>query len=199
MTEFTINNIEYTMNANGYCYKVEDGKKTRISKMAFDAALELNIAQQAEQAEIEDAKADMEYEARIAKQEADDKATEDAFNGKKPASEKKAKKRAKKNVAYEIEFNGEKVTLTEKQKIFFENIPNDQYYDGHGEDCSLWTDAFCDTLADVMNSMVVGAIISTLREKDIIFVGQQKVNGKKCKFFALTELGKAIFRDMGLE
>jgi DNA-binding PadR family transcriptional regulator len=47
--------------------------------------------------------------------------------------------------------------------------------------------------------MVVGAIISTLREKDIITVGQGKVNGKKCKFFALTELGKAIFRDMGLE
>lgn len=202
MTEFTINNIEYTMNANGYCYKVEDGKKSRISKAVFDEALEQYTAQQAEEAAIEDAKADMVYEARIAKQEADDKATEDAFNGKKPTSEKKAKKpakKAKKNVAYEIEFNGEKVTLTEKQKIFFENIPNDQYYDGHGEDCSLWTDAFCDTLAEVMNSMVVGAIISTLREKNIIFVGQSKVNGKKCKFFALTELGKAIFRDMGLE
>jgi hypothetical protein len=202
MTAFTINNIEYTMNANGYCYKVEGGKKSRISKAVFDEALEQNIAQQAEEAAIEDAKADMAYEARVAKQEADDKATEDAFNGKKPASEKKAKKpakRAKKNVAYEIEFNGEKVTLTEKQKIFFENIPNDQFYDGNGEDCSLWTDAFCDTLAEVMNSMVVGAIISTLREKNIIVVGQGKANGKKCKFFELTELGKAIFRDMGLE
>lgn len=208
MTAFTIYNeqgkaIYFERNDKGYCYREGAGeKKTRISKAAFDEALEQNITQRAEEAEIEDAKADMEYEARIAKQEAKDKATEDAFNGKKPASEKKAKKpakRAKKNVAYEIEFNGEKVTLTEKQKIFFEYIPKDGCYEGNGGDCTLWTDAFCDTLAEVMNSMVVGAIISTLREKDIITVGQGKANGKKCKFFELTELGKAIFRDMGLE
>ena len=201
-TTFTMNNIEYMMNdTNGYCYKTENGKKSRISKGIFDEMLEQYIDMRADEEAIEQAKADAEYEARIAQQEANDKATEDAVNGKKPVSEKKAKKpvkRAKKNVAYTIEFEGETVTLTEKQKIFFENIPNDQYYDGKGENAALWTDAYCDTLAEIMNAMVVGAIISTLREKNIIAVGQAKVNGKKCKFFELTELGKAIFRDMGL-
>lgn len=169
---FTINNIEYIENtANGYCYKVEDGKKSRISRAVFMEAMEQYTEEKAEEQEIKE-------EAKKQK--------------------KASKKRVKKNAAYKLEINGETITLTEKQKVFFENIPNDQYYDGHGEDAELWTDAYCDTLAGVMNAMVVGAIISTLREKDLIYIGQSKVNGKKCKFFGLTDLGKAIFRDMGL-
>lgn len=49
-----------------------------------------------------------------------------------------------------------------------------------------------------MNAMVVGAMVSTLREKDLIYVAQGKVNGKKCKYFGFTDLGKAIIKELGL-
>lgn len=171
MITFTINNIDYIQNENGYCYMVENGKKSRISKTIFDGALEQHIAQQVEDIEVHGAKAE----------------------------QKKAKKtkRAKKNVAYEIEIDGEKITLTEKQKIFFETLPNDNFFE-HGVESTIWTDIYCDTLADIMDAMVVGAVISTLREKDLIYVERGRVNGKKCKYFGFTELGKAILKEMGL-
>ncbi len=172
MTTFTINNIDYIQNENGYCYMVENGKKSRISKTIFDEALEQYIAQQVEDIEVQGAKAEQ----------------------KKPA---KKSKKSKKNAAYEIEIDGEKITLTEKQKIFFETLPNDNFFD-HGVESALWTDIYCDTLADIMDAMVVGAVISTLREKDLIYVEQGRVNGKKCKYFGFTELGKAILKEMGL-
>ena len=167
MITFTINNIDYIQNENGYCYMVENGKKSRISKTIFDEALEQYIDATAEEGTI--------------------------------AEQKKAKKtkRAKKNVAYEIEIDGEKITLTEKQKIFFETLPNDNFFN-HSVESTLWTDIYCDTLADIMDAMVVGAVISTLREKDLIYVEQGRVNGKKCKYFGFTELGKAILKEMGL-
>lgn len=168
MTTFTVNNIDYIQNENGYCYMVENGKKSRISKTIFDEALEQYIDATAE-------------DGTIAEQ-------------KKPA---KKSKKSKKNAAYEIEIGGEKITLTEKQKIFFETLPNDGFFE-HGVESTLWTDVYCDTLAGIMNAMVVGAIISTLREKDLIYVEQGRVNGKKCKYFGFTELGKAILKEMGL-
>ena len=39
---FRIENIEYIETAeNGRCYKIEDGKKARISRAAFDEAVEV--------------------------------------------------------------------------------------------------------------------------------------------------------------
>ena len=35
-------------------------------------------------------------------------------------------------------------------------------------------------------------MISTLKEKDLIFVAFEKVNGKRSKYFGFTELGKKI-------
>ena len=134
-------------------------------------------------AEFEEAKAQAEAEAPA----------------KKPA--KKAK-RAKKNVAFAatIALADDKVaevTLTTNQVNFLNRIPTaDEFV--QGADSTFYTDLYCDTIADIMNAMVVGAIISTLREKDLIYVEQGRVNGKKCKYFGFTELGKAILKEMGL-
>ena len=67
-----------------------------------------------------------------------------------------------------------------------------------GAESTFYTDLYCDTMANIMNAMVVGAIVSTLREKDLIYIGQGKINGKKCKFFGFTDLGKAIIKELGL-
>lgn len=117
----------------------------------------------------------------------------------KPA---KKTKKAKKNAAFTatITLAEDKiadVTLTTNQVAFLNKIPaSDEFV--QGADSTFYTDLYCDTVADIMNAMVVGAMVSTLREKDLIYVGQGKVNGKKCKFFGFTELGKAIIKELGL-
>lgn len=90
------------------------------------------------------------------------------------------------------------VTLTKKQVNFLKRLPEDDFYE-HGLDSSLWIDVFCDTVADKFNPMAVGAMVSTLREKDLIHVGVQKMDGRKCKFFGFTELGKQVAKELGLE
>lgn len=45
MTTFTYNNIDYTVTDNGYYYKTVNGKKTRISLKAFEAARNAAIAE----------------------------------------------------------------------------------------------------------------------------------------------------------
>ena len=162
MTNFKIGNIEYIENENGYCYKVEDGKKTRIGKAAFEEAR---------------AKAE-----------------------KAPA--KKKAKRAKKNVAFAatIALADDKiadVTLTANQVAFLNKLPDDGFFQD-GAESTIWTDVYCDTIADVMNAMVAGAIISTLREKDLIYVAVDNSRGRKSKYFGFTDLGKAILKELGL-
>ena len=124
-------------------------------------------------AEFEEAKAQAEAEAPA----------------KKPA--KKAK-RAKKNVAFAatIALADDKVaevTLTTNQVNFLNRIPTaDEFV--QGADSTFYTDLYCDTIADIENP----------EQKDLIYVEQGRVNGKKCKYFGFTELGKAILKEMGL-
>jgi hypothetical protein len=168
MTNFTFCKVEYIDNGKGYYYRVAEDGK----KVRISKEL------------FDEAR--YEYEKDIAATKA-------------PA--KKAK-RAKKNVAFAatIALADDKVaevTLTTNQVNFLNRIPTaDEFV--QGADSTFYTDLYCDTIADIMNAMVVGAIISTLREKDLIYVEQGRVNGKKCKYFGFTELGKAILKEMGL-
>lgn len=161
---FELNGIAYESNDKGtHFYKIVCGKKSRISKDEFEADYELFKREQ--------------------KVEQDAKTAEKAV----------AKKRAKKNVAFEYEG----ITLTEKQVKFLKLLPNDDFFE-NGLESALWIDVLCDTVSSEFNPMAVGAMISTLREKYLISIGIQRVNGKKCKFFKFTELGKEIAKELGL-
>jgi hypothetical protein len=89
------------------------------------------------------------------------------------------------------------ITLTAKQVAFIKRMPEDDFYE-HGLDSTLWIDCLCDTVADIFNPMAVGAMVSTLREKELIYVDVDRINGKKCKFFGFTPLGKRIAKELGL-
>lgn len=110
----------------------------------------------------------------------------------KPAKAKKA--RRSKDVALEVDG----VTITKKQADFIQLMPEDDFYEA-GLNSALWIDVLCDTIADKFNPMAVGAMVSTLREKGIIYVDVQKVNGKKSKYIGFTDLGKKIAKELGLE
>lgn len=89
--------------------------------------------------------------------------------------------------------------LTEKQVFFLDNMRKDDFYE-HGLDSILWIDILTDTLSSLgMNPMTTGAMVSTLREKGIISVGETQREKKHLKVFNLTELGKEAMVKYGLD
>lgn len=176
--QIEVNGVKYTTTRPNYYYKNENGKQVRISKAEYDAAWEQS--------------AELEKAEREAKQEQSDKIAEGAVNGKKDQPKKPVKK--SKDIAYD----GNGVTLTAKQVNFIQLMPQDDFYE-HGLDSTLWIDVFCDTIADQFSPMAVGAMVSTLREKNLISVSKERVNGKTSKYMAFTELGQMVAKDLGLE
>ncbi len=171
--DFEMDGIRYTMTRVGYYYKKENGKQVRIGKAEWDAAWEQSGEAEKQEREAEAAKSDKEAEKAMKK------------IAKKPRKSK------------DIAFEGNGVTLTEKQVKFIKRVPDDDFYE-NGLDSTLWIDVLCDTIADEFNSMSVGAMVSTLREKGVIYVDKQKVNGKWSKYFGFTEIGQKIVKELGL-
>lgn len=173
--KFELNTVTYESNAKGtHFYKTIDGKKTRISRDEFEADYELFKREQ--------------------KVEQDAKTAEEAVA-------KKSKKRNKKNVAFTFTgVSGTETTLTEKQVDFIEHVPDTCFYE-NGLDSAIWIDVLADEIGGQFTGkpMTVGAMVSTLREKGIISVGEDRVNGKRCKFFEFTELGKILAGELGLK
>lgn len=190
-TIFTLDGVTYTRTRTGYCYKSTgtfDRKgqemNRRIAEAVFEKAFEDYL--QSRQDEADQA----EFEERKNREAEKDRKTEENFNGKTKAEKKP---RRSKDIAHES--NG--VTLTAKQVAFIKLFPNDDFYE-RGLESALWIECLCDTVAGTFNPMAVGAMVSTLREKHLIEVGWDKVNGKKCKYLQFTELGKQIAKELGL-
>lgn len=192
--KFTVNNIAYEAiekndTFTGYFYKTENGKKTRISCAAFVKAREEHTAQQ-------NAKTTVEVEIT------DDPKTDTANAYKdepipaktKPAKMKKPRK--SKDIAHE----SNDVTLTVKQVDFMRHLPDTCFWD-NGLDSEIWTDVLCDDIGGQFQGkpMTVGAMISTLCEKGLGVRCRQKVNNRMSTSFKLTELGKKIATELGVE
>ena len=192
--KFTVDGIDYeAVEKNGafsgYFYKTENGKKTRISCAAFVKAREEHTAQQ-------NAKTTVEVEIT------DDPKTDTANTYKdeiipaktKPAKTKKPRK--SKDVAHE----SDGITLTAKQVDFMRHLPDTCFWDD-GLDSEIWTDVLCDDIGGQFQGkpMTVGAMISTLCEKGVGVRSIGRVNNHKATVFKLTELGKTIAAQLGIE
>jgi hypothetical protein len=173
VVDFEFNGVRYTNTRPNYYYKKQDGKQMRISKAEYDEAWEKS--------------GNAEREAREAEQRAKDAEAEKAFNKK---TKKASKPRKSKDIAYE----GNGVTLTAKQVEFLKELPKSEIWDGY--EAGVW----CDMIADGIgwNPMSVGAMISTLREKGLVRVSVDRVNGKKCKGMNFTNLGLDVVNGLGL-
>lgn len=111
--------------------------------------------------------------------------------------------RKSKDIAYTYSENGETVvTLTAKQVDFVKHLSDTCFWENGLESC-IWVDCLCDEIGGQFagKPMTVGAMISTLCEKGLGFRGKQKVNGRKCTSFELTDLGMKVFAgaEWGLE
>lgn len=130
-------------------------------------------------------------------------ATESLGEATENASEKKAKKRTNKrvskNTAWGKIIDGVDVSLTEKQVDFIKHLPDTNFWE-HGLDSAIWVDILCDEIGGQFagKPMTVGAMVSTLCEKNLGQRGKDRMNGKKCTSFALTELGKKVAEELGL-
>lgn len=172
--QIEVNGVKYTTTRPNYYYKNENGKQVRIPKAEFDAAYDAWMA---------------EVGKEIAKQ-AEEKA-------KQAKAKKQSKPRRSKDIAFEGTGFAGGITLTAKQVAFIKRMPEDDFYGGIDKS-ALWIDVFCDTVADEFNAMSVGAMVSTLREKQLITVSKERVNGRTCKYMEFTETGKEVARQLGL-
>ncbi len=195
---FTVNGATYKTNDNGnYFYKSTDAvdKKgnvifKRVSQTIYEQAMDEWNRTNADNADADawEAEEQEARQAREAKQAESDKAAENAMNGKKAKKPRRSK---------DVAFEGAGITLTAKQVRFLQRLPEDDFFE-RGVDSSIWIDVYCETVADEFNPMAVGAMVSTLREKGLIGVAQDRVNGKKCKWMAFTETGKEVLKQLGL-
>lgn len=108
-------------------------------------------------------------------------------------------KRSRKNV-FHTSIEVPDVTLTEKQVNFMLHLPDTTFWE-HGLDSTLWVDVLVDEIGGEFEEkpMTVGAMISTLREKGLMVVAIGNVNGRKAKYIELTEDGKKVAKELGLE
>ena len=204
MTMFTLNGFEYKTNEKGNYYYKSTGnfdKKgnpvmMRIAKHVWEQAFDeyVNTTNMDDDWDIAD-----EIEDRKQKEIEDAKQAEQEFNGKKEEPKAKTKKAAKPRKSKDIAHESNGVTLTAKQVDFIKHIPDTCFYE-NGLESTMW----CDCLADEIGGqfagkpMTVGAMISTLREKNVIYVQVEKVNGKKAKYFGFTDFGKQVAQELGL-
>ena len=89
--------------------------------------------------------------------------------------------------------------LTAKQVDFIKHLPDTDFWD-NGVESSVWIDILCDDIGGQFagKPMTVGAMISTLCEKNVGARTTERREGRKCTSFHLTELGKKIATKLGL-
>lgn len=112
------------------------------------------------------------------------------------------KPRRSKDIAYE----GHGVTLTAKQVDFIHHLSDSCFWE-HGLESALWTDILCDEIGGQFagKPMTVGAMISTLCEKDLAERAKDSITDmstgrtRKATYMVLTDLGKEIAKELGLE
>jgi hypothetical protein len=182
---FEINGTTYTTSNGTHFYAEANGTKSRIKKAEFDEAYTQYIENTSREAE----EAIAVEEALEAVQEA-------------PAQEKPKKanrKRTPKNVGHRKTYGDIEVILTDKQVDFIRHLPDTCFWE-YGIESSIWVDALCDEIGGQFagKPMTVGAMISTICEKGLGKRGKDRINGRKCTSFALSELGKMVAKDLGL-
>lgn len=121
--------------------------------------------------------------------------TEETKQIAKEFAPKKKRIRKSKDIAYD----GNGITLTAKQVDFIRHLPDTNFWE-HGLDSCIWVDCLCDDIGGQFEGkpMTVGAMISTLCEKGLGIRYKQRVNGRKATSFELTENGKLVAAELGL-
>lgn len=206
-TGFKFNGAYYTTSENGYYYKTIEGKTVRIKEAEYDEAYVAAMDRVLETIGVAVDELPDIAPAREAKEDTEEAVEEEAVLeiDYEPQVQEKPKrkptKRTPKSVGFREtynEFGNIEVILTEKQVDFIKHLADTCYW--VDVESAIWVDCLCDEIGGQFagKPMTVGAMISTLCEKGLGKRGKDRVNGKKCTSFALTELGREVALDLGL-
>lgn len=190
---FELFGVTYTRKANGYCFAQcngETAKTHRIGKAEFEARYAEYRMMDMTIDEIEEAVTKVEEE--ITTEEVEAVTAEMAPKTKKSS-------RSKKNAAFRVDVDGVEISLTAKQVDFIRHLPDTCFWE-NGLDSALWTDVLADEIGGQFEGkpMTVGAMISTICEKGLANRATDRINGRKSTFMALTDLGKKVAAELGL-
>lgn len=187
----------YVMNTeNKRCtrYNAEAQNGKRISTNEYETKRNEAVVRHAELVAMmeSDQFADLE-EAVEATEES--QTTEETQQIAKEFAPKKKRIRKSKDIAYD----GNGVTLTAKQVDFIRHLPDTNFWE-RGLDSALWTDVLADEIGGQFagKPMTTGAMISTICEKGLANRAVDRINGRKSTFMVLTELGKKVAAELGL-
>ena len=85
-----------------------------------------------------------------------------------------------------VALEDESVLLTPKQLEFMERLSECPDWEKTGTDGWYVASEYAQELSDTMNPMSLGAVLTTLREKDILRTEKKRIGGIKCCIFRLT-------------
>ena len=186
----TVNGTTFTANESGtYFYAIwtEDGKqiKKRIKKAEYEAA------KREHELEV-DAKMHENLEKLVA-------GTEESNTDEEIAAKNAALRVWVKDGKLVSENEGNMLELTAKQVDFLQHLPDTCFWE-EGLDSCIWVDCLCDDIKGQFERkpMTVGAMVSTICEKNLGTRGTDRRNGRKCTSFRLTELGKQVAAELGV-
>ena len=188
-----------TKRCTRYNAEAQNGKRISVdeyeTKMAEALHKETTANEESKMVEITDEEA---FEEALERAE-EDIITEEGQEVVREMKKEKKAKRAKKNIAFSVTHDGIEISLTEKQVDFINHLPDTNFWE-HGLDSCIWVDCLCDDIGGQFANkpMTVGAMISTLCEKGLGVRTKERMNGRKCTSFELTELGKKVAKELGL-
>lgn len=174
----------------GYCFR--DGR--RVPRKEFDEARGAHLEDLGRRLSAVSREAGSTIAARRARELAGEK--EETV---KKDEKTKTRKRRPRDVAFECEVGGERVTLTSRQCEFLQAASQCPCWAGGGR--GIRTDILMDEMG--VNGMSFGAMVSTLREKHLLEVGRESREdgatgrSRKVKVMRLTRLGEAVLKRAG--
>lgn len=209
-------NIISTNETGTHCYMWPEGRKgerVRIKKAEYEQIiredkLERKLAAETpveiEITELEPRDGEKVYHDEPIEQidiEAAVEATEESQTTEetKQVVEEFAPKKKRTRKSKDIAYDGNGITLTAKQVDFIRHLPDTCFWE-HGLNSALWTDVLADEIGGQFagKPMAVGAMISTICEKGLANRATDRINGRKATFMVLTEMGKKVAADLGL-
>lgn len=189
---FELGGERYRRTASGYCTR--DGR--RIPREEFDRARGEHLGQLGRRLSAVGREAGSTIAERRARELAGEAGEEKEKAMKKETG---TRKRRPKDVAFECEVGGRAVTLTSRQCEFLQAASQCPCWAEGGT--GIWTDILLDEMG--VNGMSFGAMVSTLREKNLLEVGREtREDGatgrsRKVKVMRLTRLGEAVLKRAG--
>lgn len=104
--------------------------------------------------------------------------------------------RRKQEGSVSVAFGDTSVLLTPKQLEFMERLSECPDWEKYGPTGEYVASEYAQELSDTMNPMSMGAVLTTLREKDLLQTDKRRVGPIKCCVFKLTDLGVQVYNSL---